>query len=79
MSFYSKLGTDKIINFTPTGTQTTRENSFAPLTPNEIIEEVHNAYEFYEKKCAIWNQPISYYNKLNPKQIYGTKKEKHLK
>lgn len=35
----------KIINFTPTGTQTTKENSFAPLTPNEIIEEVHNAYE----------------------------------
>jgi len=25
---------EKIINFTPTGTQTTRENSFAPLTPN---------------------------------------------
>jgi uncharacterized protein (DUF849 family) len=35
----------KIINFTPTGTQTTRDNSLAPLTPNEIIEEVHNAYE----------------------------------
>jgi 3-keto-5-aminohexanoate cleavage enzyme len=35
----------KIINFTPTGTQTTRENSFAPLLPNEIIEEVHKAYE----------------------------------
>jgi uncharacterized protein (DUF849 family) len=36
---------NKIINFTPTGTQTTRENSFAPLTPNEIIEEVHEAHE----------------------------------
>lgn len=35
----------KIINFTPTGTQTSRENSFAPLTPNEIIEEVHKAFE----------------------------------
>jgi len=35
----------KIINFTPTGTQTTRENSLAPLLPNEIIEEVHEAYE----------------------------------
>jgi hypothetical protein len=39
----------------------------------------NSVYEFYEKKCAIWNQPISYYNKLNPKQIYGTKKENHLK
>ena len=36
---------NKIINFTPTGTQTTRGNSFAPLLPNEIIEEVHNANE----------------------------------
>jgi uncharacterized protein (DUF849 family) len=35
----------KIINFTPTGTQTTRENSYAPLLPNEIIEDVHEANE----------------------------------
>ena len=37
---------NKIINFTPTGTQTTRDNSFAPLLPSEIIEEVHEAYEY---------------------------------
>ena len=36
---------NKIINFTPTGTQTTRDNSFAPLLPNEIIEEVHMVNE----------------------------------
>ena len=35
----------KIINFTPTGTQTNRENSKAPLLPSEIIDEVHAAYE----------------------------------
>ena len=35
----------KIINFTPTGTQTTRDNSHAPLLPNEIIDEVHQANE----------------------------------
>lgn len=35
----------KIINFTPTGTQPTRENSYAPLLANEIIEEVHQANE----------------------------------
>ena len=35
----------KIINFAPTGTQTTRENSLAPLLPNEIIESVHEASE----------------------------------
>jgi uncharacterized protein (DUF849 family) len=35
----------KIINFTPTGTQTTRENSLAPLLPNEIIESVIEADE----------------------------------
>jgi uncharacterized protein (DUF849 family) len=36
---------NKIINFTPTGTQTTRDNSLAPLLPNEIIELVHEANE----------------------------------
>ena len=36
---------NKIINFTPTGTQTTRENSFAPLSPSEIIESVQEANE----------------------------------
>lgn len=36
---------EKIINYTPTGTQTTRVNSLAPLLPNEIIEDVHRAYE----------------------------------
>lgn len=35
----------KIINYTPTGTQPNRENSLAPLLPNEIIEDVHEAYE----------------------------------
>lgn len=35
----------KIINFTPTGTQTNRDNSWAPLLSNEIIEEVHEANE----------------------------------
>ena len=35
----------KIINFTPTGTQTTRDNSLAPLLPSEIIETVHEANE----------------------------------
>ena len=35
----------KIINFTPTGTQTTKSNSFAPLMPNEIIDSVHEANE----------------------------------
>jgi len=36
---------NKIINYVPTGTQTTRENSKAPLTPQEIIEDVQRAYE----------------------------------
>lgn len=35
----------KIINFVPTGTQTTRDNSFAPLEPNEIIDDVILASE----------------------------------
>lgn len=35
----------KIINFTPTGIQTNRENSLAPLSAQEIVEETHRAYE----------------------------------
>jgi hypothetical protein len=35
----------KIVNFTPTGTQPTRINSFAPLTPSEIVDEVIGANE----------------------------------
>ena len=40
--------------------------------PSTHIPKVNNkdylfwlsVYEFYNKKCGIWNQPISYYNKL---------------
>lgn len=28
-----------------------------------------SVYEYYGKKCAIWNQPISYYNQLSKKVI----------
>ena len=35
----------KIINFTPTGIQTTRGNSLAPLTAAEIVEDTQRAYE----------------------------------
>jgi uncharacterized protein (DUF849 family) len=35
----------KVINFTPTGTQPTKQNSNAPLSPNKIVEEVHFAFE----------------------------------
>lgn len=38
----------------------------------------NSVYEFYGKKCAIWNQPISYYNKLNPREKYDTKKKKYV-
>lgn len=36
----------KIVNFVPTGATTTRENSLAPLTANEIIDEVQMMYEY---------------------------------
>lgn len=35
----------KIINFAPTGTQPTKQNSNAPLSPSKIVEEVHFAFE----------------------------------
>lgn len=61
----------KIINFTPTGTQTTRENSFAPLTPNEIIEEVHEAYEYGITLTHIHaRDPLTFENTYK-KDVYG--------
>ena len=36
---------EKIINFCPTGTQSTKNNSFAPIFQNEINEEVVEIYE----------------------------------
>jgi len=33
-----------------------------------------SVYNFYEKKCAIWNQPISFYNKLQKQQNDSKKK-----
>lgn len=36
----------KIINFCPTGTQTTPINSLTKFTPDKIVEEIHEAYEF---------------------------------
>ena len=49
-----------------------------PYTANDYVFW-NSVYEFYGKKCAIWNQPISFYNKINPKQNYDTKKKKLVK
>lgn len=49
-----------------------------PYTANDYVFW-NSVYEFYGKKCAIWNQPISFYNKINPKQNYDTKKKKSSK
>lgn len=38
---------EKIVNFCPNGSETTKENSLAPIFPNEVIEEV---IDFYEKQ-----------------------------
>ena len=62
---------NKIINFTPTGTQTTKENSFAPLTPNEIIEEVHNAYELGITVTHIHARDPKDLSNTYKKEVYG--------
>jgi uncharacterized protein (DUF849 family) len=65
------MNIEKIINFTPTGTQPTRENSFAPLTVSEIIEEVHQAYELGISMTHIHaRDPISLENTYK-KEIYA--------
>jgi uncharacterized protein (DUF849 family) len=61
----------KIINFTPTGTQTTKENSLAPLTINEIIEEVHQAYELGITMTHIHARDQKTFQNTYKKEIYG--------
>ena len=60
----------KVINFTPTGTQTTRENSLAPLTPNEIIEETHQAYELGITMVHIHARELDTLENTYKKEIY---------
>lgn len=61
----------KIINFTPTGTQPNRENSLAPLLPNEIIEEVHEAYE-----CGI---TMVHIHARNPDTLTNSNSKNHYR
>jgi uncharacterized protein (DUF849 family) len=60
----------KIINFTPTGTQTTRENSYAPLLPNEIIEEVHQANDLGISIVHLHARDEETLNNTYKKEIY---------
>ena len=60
----------KIINFAPTGTQTNRYNSFAPLTSSEIIEEVHQAYEIGITLTHIHAREEDGYENSYKKEIY---------
>jgi uncharacterized protein (DUF849 family) len=61
----------KIINFTPTGTQPTRDNSLAPLEVNEIIEEVHQAYEIGISITHIHARDPETFSNTYKKEIYG--------
>jgi 3-keto-5-aminohexanoate cleavage enzyme len=61
----------KIINFTPTGTQPTRENSLAPLQVNEIIEEVHQAYELGISITHIHARDPETFSNTYKKEVYG--------
>ena len=61
----------KIINFTPTGTQPTKENSLAPLELNEIIEEVHQAYEIGISITHIHARDPETFSNTYKKEIYG--------
>jgi uncharacterized protein (DUF849 family) len=65
------MSNKKIINFTPTGTQTTRENSYAPLTPDEIIEEVHMAYDLGITMTHIHARDPETFENSYKKEIYG--------
>jgi uncharacterized protein (DUF849 family) len=60
----------KIINFTPTGTQPTRENSFAPLLPNEIIDTVYEANEIGISMVHLHARDEDTLNNTYKKEVY---------
>lgn len=60
----------KIINFTPTGTQPTRENSFAPLLPNEIVQDVHEANEIGISMVHLHARDEDTLNNTYKKEVY---------
>jgi uncharacterized protein (DUF849 family) len=60
----------KIINFTPTGTQPTRENSFAPLLTNEIIDTVHEANEIGISMVHLHARDEDTLNNTYKKEVY---------
>lgn len=60
----------KIINFVPTGTQSSRENSYAPLLPNEIIEEVHKASEIGISVVHLHARDENTLNNTYKKEVY---------
>lgn len=73
------MNVKKIVNFAPTGTQTNRQNSFAPLTSSEIIEEVHQAYEIGITLTHIhardeYNFENTYKKEIYQKTIEGIRK-----
>lgn len=61
----------KIINFTPTGTQPTRENSLAPLEVNEIIEEVIEAHSIGISFVHIHARESGTHKNTYKKEVYG--------
>jgi 3-keto-5-aminohexanoate cleavage enzyme len=60
----------KVINFTPTGTQPTRENSYAPLLPNEIVEVVHEANELGISTVHLHARDEETLNNTYKKEVY---------
>jgi uncharacterized protein (DUF849 family) len=60
----------KVINFTPTGTQPTRENSFAPLLTNEIVDTVHEANEIGISMVHLHARDEDTLNNTYKKEVY---------
>ena len=60
----------KVINFVPTGTQPTRDNSLAPLDINEIVEDVHEAYDLGITAVHIHAREFKTHKNTYKKEVY---------
>jgi hypothetical protein len=63
---YCHIDVGNVLSHTNSLTKCKWPSSHTPNVSQKDFLFWDSVYTFYGKKCAIWNQPISYYNKLNP-------------
>jgi hypothetical protein len=71
---FGKIDTGNVISHYSCLTECKWPKTHIPKVNQKDFLFWDSVYKFYNEKCELWNQPISYYNKLN-NQKNGTEKK----